>query len=78
MPKFRKKPVEVQAVQYNQPGDHPAIEFGMSVTGKPNAMVRGRQGWVNVDPGDWIIAEADGSGHYPCKPDVFAASYDPA
>lgn len=28
MAKFRKKPVEVEAVQYQAPGDHPAIEYG--------------------------------------------------
>jgi hypothetical protein len=37
-----------------------------------------RQGGHNVCPGDWIITEPDGNGHYPCKPDVFAAKYEPA
>jgi hypothetical protein len=31
-----------------------------------------------LDPGDWIIREQDGSGFYPCKADVFAATYEPA
>lgn len=25
-----------------------------------------------------MIAEPDGSGYYPCKPDIFAATYKPA
>ena len=29
-------------------------------------------------PGDWIITEMiDGSGFYPCKPDIFEATYEP-
>lgn len=27
-------------------------------------------------PGDWIIPEATPNRYYPCKPDVFAATYD--
>lgn len=27
--------------------------------------------------GDWIIAEPDGEHFYPCKPDIFAATYEP-
>ena len=29
-----------------------------------------------VIEGDWIIAEPDGEHFYPCKPDVFEATYD--
>jgi hypothetical protein len=39
-------------------------------------------GWIDtlggghtVCPGDWIITGIKGE-HYPCKPDIFAASYD--
>lgn len=31
--------------------------------------------WVNVATGDWIIQGLQGE-FYPCKPDVFDASYD--
>jgi hypothetical protein len=41
-------------------------------------------GWVKtlegghmVTPGDWIITGVKGE-HYPCKPDIFAATYEPA
>lgn len=40
-------------------------------------------GWIdtledghNVCPGDWIITGVQGE-HYPCKPDIFAATYEP-
>jgi hypothetical protein len=41
-------------------------------------------GWIEtlegghiVCPGDWIITGVQGE-HYPCKPDIFAATYEPA
>lgn len=40
-------------------------------------------GWINtlegghiVCPGDWIITGVQGE-HYPCKPDIFEATYEP-
>jgi hypothetical protein len=32
---------------------------------------------VILEDGDWIIPEKDGVHFYPCKPDVFAATYEP-
>lgn len=41
-------------------------------------------GWIDtlegghiVCPGDWIITGVKGE-HYPCKPDIFEATYEPA
>jgi hypothetical protein len=41
-------------------------------------------GWLDtlegghiVCPGDWVITGVQGE-HYPCKPDIFAATYEPA
>lgn len=31
---------------------------------------------TRVVEGDWIITESDGIHHYPCKPDIFAATYE--
>lgn len=83
--KYRSKPVIVEAVQWNKPGDHPAVcaveHFNTSA--RPAAWeiegysVRGKQGWSCVNPGDWIITEPDGSGHYPCADSVFRAKYEP-
>ena len=43
-----------------------------------------KHGWIDtlegghiVCPGDWIITGVKGE-HYPCKPDIFAATYEPA
>jgi hypothetical protein len=45
---------------------------------------RGEHGWIDtlegghiVCPGDWIITGVKGE-HYPCKPDIFEATYEPA
>lgn len=43
-----------------------------------------QHGWIDtlegghiVCPGDWVITGVKGE-HYPCKPDIFAATYEPA
>lgn len=33
---------------------------------------------VKVQEGDWIIPEPDGEHFYPCKPDIFEKTYEPA
>ena len=35
------------------------------------------EGVMRADPGDWIITGVKGE-RYPCKPDIFAATYEPA
>ena len=73
MPKFRKKPVVIEAAQWHRHGDHPAVQYATD-----------NQGWIEtlegghvVSPGDWVITGVKGE-HYPCKPDIFAATYDEA
>jgi hypothetical protein len=82
MSKFRKKPVVIEAVQWHNHGDHPAVvPYDPTVSGKTIKGI-GPYGWVKtlegghiVSPGDWIITGVKGE-HYPCKPDIFAATYD--
>lgn len=89
MPMFCKKPLIVDAEQWfpgngcrGVQGDNNTKICGCVMLGAPHGYVphvhptRCDAG-VPVEPGDWIIAEADGSGYYPCKPNVFAATYDP-
>jgi len=54
------------------PGVHPGVlgEYGPYVE-----TAHGQRAFLA--PGDWVIAEPDGRG-YPCKPDIFQASYEPA
>jgi hypothetical protein len=39
-------------------------------------LIGGRHGDVHASPGDWIIRGVQGE-FYPCKPDIFAATYEP-
>lgn len=68
---YVKKPVIIEASQFHALGDHPQV-VADTVQG---FVVEGRQGSVRVDPGDWILPELNGQGFYPCKPDVFEATY---
>lgn len=39
--------------------------------------IRTRSGFHTIKPGDWIIAEIDGHGCYPCDKSVFESTYEP-
>jgi hypothetical protein len=71
--KFRKKPVVIEATQWFKHGDHPAVELGVAYNGRP--YVKTLEGDHLVTPGDWIITGVKGE-HYPCKPDIFEATYE--
>lgn len=56
------------------PGDTPCRQCGVRMH---------EHGWIDtiegghiVCPGDWIITGVKGE-HYPCKPDIFTATYEP-
>ena len=80
MSKYRKKPVVIEATQWLQYGDHPLVEKYKNQQGIIKGI--GPYGWITtlegghiVSPGDWIITGVNGE-HYPCKPDIFAKTYD--
>ena len=80
--KFRKKPVVVEATQWFRPGDHPKVIMRESGDDparprKKLPMIHTLEGWHIVTPGDWIITGVKGE-HYPCKPDIFKMTYEPA
>jgi hypothetical protein len=83
MPKFRKKPVVIEAEQYT--------EYGKLVKGmcnsqscytagntKPHVHTIHNNQLVNLEVGDYVIPEPDGVHFYPCKPDIFEKTYEPA
>ena len=59
MPKFRKRPVVIEAEQTDVRVEIETLE-----------------GTMVADPGDWIITGVKGE-RYPCKPDIFAQTYEP-
>lgn len=82
MTQFRKKPVVIEATQWHNHGDHPAVvPYDPAVSGQhikgigPYGWVKTLEGGHIVSPGDWIITGVKGEC-YPCKPDIFAATYD--
>ncbi|MCI4427744.1 MAG: hypothetical protein JHC40_01110 [Burkholderiales bacterium] len=85
MAMFRKKPVVVEAHQFDGTLESKAkmeTEFGVTTVdvkiyhGKLLAWRIGTlEGPHEVTPGDWIIRGVKGE-FYPCKPDIFEATYE--
>lgn len=87
--KYRKKPVVIEAVQATgTPESNREIVDWTRGSETPASMdlhpERGRclsiatlEGAHWVAPGDWIIRGVKGE-FYPCKPDIFAATYEAA
>ncbi len=97
MPKFRKKPIEIEAFQMTEERRRDNSEWPNWLHEAWNGEA-GKEGslWpavVGTDDGtlmigtlesphevtwdDWIIRGVKGE-LYPCKPDIFEATYDPA
>jgi hypothetical protein len=75
-PTFRKKPVEIQAIQFN--GNFEEIEQfvgGDAEFRNGQLTVATLEGPLRASRGDWIIRGIEGE-FYPCKPDIFAATYE--
>jgi len=73
--KFRKRPIVVDAVQWLGPekGPHDLGIITFSSSGR--GWIKTLEGGHEVTPGDWIITGIKGE-RYPCKPDIFAATYE--
>jgi hypothetical protein len=85
MPRFRKKPVEIEAMQYPGMREHAEAaevlrwleEHGVSNYHDRGLIIRTLEGDMLAQPGDWIIKGVQGE-FYPCKPDIFEATYESA
>ena len=99
MPKFRKKPVVIEARQFvsnNGPIEHmDELIAWMNASGHPdryprltdetpvashdhtNIFISTLEGEICASVGDWIIKGVKGE-FYPCKPDIFEQTYEPA
>ena len=81
MGKYRKKPVVIEAVQYG-PDIGPTAEllmflYGAGATLGPEGItIPTLEGDHLARVGDWIIKGIHGE-FYPCKPDIFAKTYEP-
>lgn len=97
--RYRKKPVEIEAIQFMGSSSYMAIcqwarEHGIKSDrdeGTPSTpsleelfrfespimLIRTLEGTMAANPGDWIIRGVKGE-FYPCKPDIFEATYEAA
>lgn len=83
--KFRKKPIVIEAELWNRVGDAPDVYGHQGVptqlckhcglTMFQHGEIPTLEGKHIVCPGDWIITGVKGE-RYPCKPDIFAATYE--
>lgn len=92
MSKFRKKPVVIEAMQFTLPltsefldwiGFTPHITVPHDPDSNAEMLIPTLEDGSAVQvkhvatEGDWIIRGVQGE-LYPCKPDIFAATYEPA
>lgn len=91
MPLFTKKPVTIEAVQWTGSnlrdvialtGLHPSAKrwtWGEyeNVVKTEGLKIFTLEGVMSASVGDYIIKGVQGEC-YPCKPDIFTATYDPA
>lgn len=77
--KFRKKPVIIEAVQLTAETVDEVIAFCPALKSHPAAgiVIETLEGNMIASTGDWIIKGVKGE-FYPCKPDIFEATYEPA
>jgi hypothetical protein len=71
--KYRKKPIVIEAEQWF-PGKQ--IEGVRDLNPIRLGEIDTLEGRMHVNPGDWVITGVKGE-RYPCKPDIFEASYEP-
>lgn len=89
MGKFRKKPVEIEAVRFEEvdKGDvlfdaivwpawlNAGFDSGSVTSSEHGLYIETLEGVMFANPGDWIIRGVSGE-LYPCKPDIFELSYE--
>jgi len=86
--KFRKKPIVIEAIRWDGTNLDELKEWNapvtiMPATGRASLIIGTLEDGPNSEAihvatlGDWIIRGVAGE-FYPCKPDIFAATYEPA
>lgn len=81
MAKYRKKPVVIEAVQFDGSRTIEGVIISPVLEPTPTnpsgvyGQITTLEGVMTCIPGDWIIRGVKGE-LYPCKPDIFAATYE--
>lgn len=74
---YRKKPIVIEAVQWFSNGHAPNWAGRKISENGDHFTIETLEGVMRGNPGDWIIKGVKGE-IYPCKPDVFEATYESA
>ena len=81
--RFRKKPVEIEAVKFDgwnwaecyQFMSDEVLLFPQILEEREKIEIKTLEGTMTASRGDWIIKGVNGE-FYPCKPDIFAKTYE--
>ena len=79
--KFRKKPVEIEAVQWlaTKASWDEILAMGCpampGIMGTDTFLIPTLEGEMTASKGDWII-KGVANEFYPCKPDIFEQTYE--
>lgn len=92
MPQFRKKPIEIEAIQLNTIEDFKKVkewcgaeessEVGNCSRENPEGfdypclLIKTLEGTMTASIRDFVIKGVNGE-FYPCKPDIFEKTYEP-
>ncbi len=78
MPFYRKKPIVIEAIQYNGNNKEEILNFmdnNHYQIFEDGIVIYTLEGNMKISPNDWVIKGVKGE-FYPCKPDIFEASYE--
>lgn len=77
--KYRKRPVVVEAIQWTGENHAGMCDFidpeVFEIRAQKGLIIYTLEGAVHASPGDYIVKGVHGE-FYPCKPDVFAETYE--
>ena len=74
--KYRKKPVEIDAIQWTGDNKLEIFDFcNMSYITDQELRIQTLEGSMIASVGDYIIKGVKGE-FYPCKPDIFEMTYE--
>lgn len=80
MAKYRKKPVVIEAIQWDGNNIYQVIKFSdasdvFGFNDREECTISTLEGVMTANAGDWILKGIKGE-FYPCKNDIFEATYE--
>lgn len=88
MPRFKKRPMEIEAIQFRgpnsiEPDENPLPALPHGVIWKTigtqylRPVLKTLEGDIVLLSGDWVVTGFNGH-RFSCKPDIFESVYEPA